>query len=59
MTEFANKSVTAKIRGLREVSEAHRVDYLGGRIAKLTVEGDTTSIALRPGEMTFVDVLWK
>lgn len=59
LTEFANKSVTAKIRGLREVSEAHRVDYLGGRIAKLTVEGDTTSIALRPGEMTFVDVLWR
>ncbi|MCC6508647.1 MAG: hypothetical protein IT423_06050, partial [Pirellulaceae bacterium] len=59
LTELAGKSVTARIRAIREVIEAHRVDYLGGRIAKLTVEGDTTSIALRPNEMTFVDLTWK
>ncbi len=58
ISELANKSVTAHIRALREVSEAHRVDYHGGRVAKLTVEGDTTSIALRPSEMTFVDLIW-
>lgn len=58
LSETANKSVTARIRTLREMSEAHRVDYLGGRVAKLTVQGDAASIALRPNEMTFVDLLW-
>jgi hypothetical protein len=58
LSEISNKSVTLRIRALREVAEAHRVDYLGGRIAKLTVAGDTTSIALRPSEMTFVDLIW-
>ncbi len=52
----SGKSVTARIGALREVREAHRVDYWGNRIAKLTVEGDTTSIAIRPHEMTFVDI---
>jgi hypothetical protein len=59
LSEIANKSATVRIRALREMSEAHRVDYLGGRVAKLTVEGDTASIALRPNEMTFVDLIWK
>ncbi|MGN6547528.1 MAG: hypothetical protein ACTHK7_20920, partial [Aureliella sp.] len=59
LTEIGNKSVTTRIRALREMSEAHRVDYLGGRVAKLTVAGDTASIALRPNEMTFVDLLWE
>lgn len=59
LSEIAGKSVTARIRSVRDVAEAHRVDYLGGRIAKLTVDGDSTSIALRPNEMTFVDLIWK
>ena len=58
LSELSGKSVTARVRSLREVREAHRVDYLGGRIAKLTVEGDATSIAMRPHEMTFVDIEW-
>lgn len=58
VSELSGKSVTARIRTLREVREAHRVDYLGNRIAKLTVEGDTTSIAVRPHEMTLVDLEW-
>ncbi len=58
LSETTGKSVTARIRALREVREAHRVDYLGNRIAKLTVEGDTVSIAVRPHEMTFVDLEW-
>ncbi len=59
LTETKNASVTARIQTLREVREAHRVDYLGGRIAKLTVERDITTIAMRPNEMTFVDLYWK
>ncbi len=58
ISELAGKSVTARLRALREVREAHRVDYHGNRIAKLTVEGDTVSIAVRPHEMTFVDLQW-
>ena len=58
LSELGGKSVTARIRALREVREAHRVDYHGNRIAKLTVEGDTTSIAIRPHEMTFIDLEW-
>lgn len=58
LAELSGKSVTARLRALREVREAHRVDYIGGRIAKLTVEGDTTSIAMRPHEMSFVDIEW-
>lgn len=58
LSELTGKSVTARIRALREVREAHRVDYHGNRIAKLTVEGDTASIAVRPHEMTFIDLEW-
>lgn len=59
LSEIAGRSQTVRIRSLRDVAEAHRVDYLGGRIAKLTVDGDSISIALRPNEMTFVDVIWQ
>jgi alpha-mannosidase len=59
LCETANKSATCHIRALRELAEAHRVDYQGQRIAKLTTEGDQATVVLRPNEMIYVDLLWK
>ena len=57
--ECDGKSTNAKIRLLRDIATANRVDYLGGKISKLTAEGDRVTIALRANEQVNVDVLWK
>ncbi|MEZ6136260.1 MAG: hypothetical protein R3C53_15300 [Pirellulaceae bacterium] len=57
--EHSGKSTSARIRLLREVSAAHRVDYLGERLSKLTASEDCVTIALRAHERIGVDVLWK
>ncbi len=49
----------AKIRLPREALEAYRVDNLGGRLGKLTTNGDCCTIALRANERVLVDVIWK
>lgn len=59
MAEAEGKSANAVIRCSRDVSEAYRVDNLGGRLGKLTVSGDTCTIALRANERVLVDVIWK
>ncbi len=59
LIETAGKSATTKVRFLREVIEAHRVDYLGQELGKVTAESDAITIVLRPNELTFVDVYWK
>jgi alpha-mannosidase len=59
LTETDGKSTNAKIRLLREIESANRVDYLGGRIGKLTTEGDRLTIAMRSNEQVNVDVIWK
>ncbi len=58
VAEHSGKSTTAKIRLLREVAAAHRVDYLGNRMSKLTVDQDQVTIGLRANEQVNVDVLW-
>ncbi len=57
--EIDGKSTNAKIRLMREIDTAARVDYLGGRIGKLTTSSDCITIALRSSEQVNVDVLWK
>ncbi len=59
ITEMEGKSSSAKVRLLRELASAARVDYLGGKIGKLTTDGDRLVIALRAHEQVNVDVLWK
>lgn len=59
ITELEGKSTSAKIRLLRELASAARVDYLGGKIGKLTTDGDRLVIALRAHEQVNVDVIWK
>ncbi len=59
LAETEGKAVNAVIRSSRDVLEAYRVDGLGGRIGKLTVSGDSCTIALRANERVLVDVLWK
>ncbi len=59
ITELEGKSSSAKVRLLRELASAARVDYLGGKIGKLTTDGDRLTIALRAHEQVNVDVLWK
>ena len=59
IAETEGKAVNAMIRCSRDVSEAYRVDNLGGRLGKLTVAGDSWTIALRASERVLVDVLWK
>jgi alpha-mannosidase len=57
--ESAGKATTARMRVLRDVAEAHRVDYLGNRLNRLTASGDGVTIALRAGEQALVDLLWR
>ncbi len=59
LSETENKTTIARIRCSRDVAEAHRVDHLGGRIGKLTAEGDCCTISLRANERVLVDVLWQ
>ena len=59
LAETEGKAANAVIRCPRDVSEAYRVDNLGGRLGKLTVAGDSCTIALRANERVLVDVLWK
>jgi hypothetical protein len=59
VAELEGKSSSAQIRLLREIASAARVDYLGGKIGKLTARGDRLTIALRAHEQVCVDVLWK
>ncbi len=59
VSETSGKSTTAKIRLLRGVESANRVDYFGGMISKLTTEEDRITIALRANEQVNVDVVWK
>ncbi len=59
LNETEGKSTNAKIRLLREIESANRVDYLGGKIGKLTTEGDSLTIAIRSNEQVNVDVFWK
>ena len=59
LTETQGKSANTIVRLPREVSTAHRVDYLGQELGKVTAESDSITIVLRPHEMTFVDVYWK
>lgn len=59
LSETDGKTGNVKIRSLREVCDAYRVDYLGGRLGKLTVESDRCSIVIRANEKVFVDLLWK
>lgn len=57
--ESAGKATTARLRVLRDVAEAHRVDFLGNRLNRLTASGDGVTIALRAGEQALVDLLWR
>lgn len=59
LTETDGKSTNAKLRLLHEIESANRVDYLGGKIGKLTSAGDSLTIAIRSYEQVNVDVLWK
>jgi alpha-mannosidase len=59
VSELAGQSTTAKVRLFRDVGEAHRVDYLGERLTRLTSSGDQVSIAMRANEQALVDLLWK
>jgi hypothetical protein len=59
VAEIEGKSSSAQIRLLREIASAARVDYLGGKIGKLTTHSDRVTIALRAHEQVCVDVLWK
>ncbi len=59
ITELEGKSASANVRLLRELASAARVDYLGGKIGKLTTHGDRLTIALRAHEQVNVDVVWK
>jgi alpha-mannosidase len=59
VVETDGKVANAKIRLPREALEAYRVDNLGGRLGKLTTNGDCCTIALRSNERVLVDVLWK
>lgn len=59
IAETENRSSNAVIRCSRDVSEAYRVDNLGGRIGKLTTAGDSCTIGLRANERVLVDILWK
>ncbi|MFO1064109.1 MAG: hypothetical protein U0892_09625 [Pirellulales bacterium] len=59
LSETANRSAACKLRCLREVAEAHRVDYIGNRMSQFSSEGDSVSITLRPNESMLVDVLWR
>jgi hypothetical protein len=59
VTETSGKSSNAKIRLLRNIASANRVDYQGGMISKLTADNDRVTIALRANEQVNVDVLWK
>ncbi len=59
VTETSGKSSNAKIRLLRNIASANRVDYQGGMISKLTADNDRLTIALRANEQVNVDVLWK
>ncbi len=59
LAETENKAINSMIRCSRDVAEAYRVDNLGGRLGKLTVAGDSWTIALRANERVLVDVLWK
>lgn len=58
VSENAGKTTNVRIRLLREVAAAHRVDYLGGRMSKLTAKDDQVTIALRANEQVNIDVLW-
>jgi hypothetical protein len=58
VSENAGKATNLKIRLLREVAAAHRVDYMGGRMSKLTAKDDQITIALRSNEQVNVDALW-
>lgn len=59
LIETAGKSSTTRVRCLREIRDAHRVDYLGQELGRVTADRDSLSIVLRPHEMVFVDVYWK
>lgn len=58
LVETDGKSTNAHVRLMREVRSAARVDYLGGRIGKITADGDRLTIAMRAGEQVNVDVIW-
>lgn len=59
VSELHGKSVTANIQFLRDIAEAQRVDYCGGKISRVTANADTLTIALRANEQSLVDLLWK
>jgi alpha-mannosidase len=59
LMETSGKIANSCIRCPREVMEAYRVDELGNRYGKLTVNNDGVVISLRSSERVLVDVLWK
>ena len=59
VSEVAGQSTTGRVRLFRDVAEAHRVDFLGRRITRLTAADDCLTIAMRANEQTLVDILWR
>jgi alpha-mannosidase len=59
VSEMAGKSTTAKIRWFRDVGQANRVNFLGGKMTRLVTQGDEITIALRAHEQACVDLLWQ
>lgn len=58
VSEMAGKSTTVRIRWFRDVGQANRVNFLGGRMTRLVTSGDEVTIALRANEQAVVDLLW-
>ncbi|MBX3420225.1 MAG: hypothetical protein KF752_01580 [Pirellulaceae bacterium] len=58
VSEQAGKSTTARLRLFRDASQAHRVDYLGHRLSRLTVSPEGIVVALRANDTAVVDILW-
>lgn len=59
VSELHGRSITANVQFFRDIAEASRVDYCGNKISRVTADGDTLTIALRAGEQSLVDLLWK
>ncbi|MFO0942240.1 MAG: hypothetical protein U0930_16000 [Pirellulales bacterium] len=59
VSELHGRSITANVQFFRDIAEAHRVDYCDNKISRVTADGDTLTIALRAGEQSLVDLLWK
>ncbi len=59
VSELHGRSITANVQFFRDIAEASRVDYCGNKVSRVTADGDTLTIALRAGEQSLVDLLWK